>query len=77
MLATDGQRANHDTARIARAVAREPIDLSYEPVTRPFFWPAAEAFKLDKVADDVSQQSYYYAANNFSGIVKLRQQLAV
>ena len=30
------------------------------------FWPTAESFKLEKVADGVTPQGYYYAANNFA-----------
>ena len=29
------------------------------------FWPTAESFRLDKVADGVTPDGYYYAANNF------------
>jgi kynurenine formamidase len=44
----------------------EPIDLSHEYSDQTVFWPTAESFKLDVVADGVTQQGYYYAANNFS-----------
>ena len=44
----------------------EPIDLSHEYSDQTVFWPTAEAFKLDTVADGVTPQGYYYAANNFS-----------
>ena len=30
------------------------------------FWPTAESFKLDKVADGMTEKGYYYAANNFA-----------
>jgi kynurenine formamidase len=43
-----------------------PIDLSHEYSEQTVFWPTAEGFKLDKVADGLTGQGYYYAANNFS-----------
>src|SRR6266850_1485787 len=43
-----------------------PIDLSHDYSDQTVFWPTAESFKLDKVADGVTEQGYYYAANNFS-----------
>ena len=43
-----------------------PIDLSHDYSDQTVFWPTAEGFKLDKVADGVTEQGYYYAANNFS-----------
>ena len=39
-----------------------PHDYSEQTV----FWPTAESFRLDKVADGVTPQGYYYAANNFA-----------
>jgi len=50
----------------ARWPAGPPIDLSHDYSDQTVFWPTAESFKLDKVADGVTQQGYYYAANNFS-----------
>ncbi|HJU42275.1 MAG TPA: cyclase family protein [Vicinamibacterales bacterium] len=41
------------------------VDLSHEYSDRSIFWPTAETFKLEKVADGVTPQGYYYAANNF------------
>jgi kynurenine formamidase len=43
------------------------VDLSYaydEQTT--IFWPTAEGFKLDRVAEGMTPDGYYYAANNFS-----------
>jgi kynurenine formamidase len=31
------------------------------------FWPTGETFRLDKVADGVTDKGYYYASNNYSG----------
>ena len=42
------------------------IDLSHDYSAETVFWPTADPFKLEKVADGVTEQGYYYAANNFS-----------
>lgn len=42
------------------------VDLSHEYSDAAIFWPTAESFKLEKVADGVTPQGYYYAANNFA-----------
>ena len=42
------------------------VDLSYAYDEQTVFWPTAEGFKLDKVAEGVTPDGYYYAANNFS-----------
>jgi len=42
------------------------VDLSHDYSEQTVFWPTAESFKLEKVADGVTDQGYYYAANNFS-----------
>jgi kynurenine formamidase len=44
-----------------------PIDLSHDYSDQTVFWPTAEGFALQKVADGVTPQGYYYAANNFTG----------
>ncbi len=43
------------------------VDLSHEYSSDAIFWPTAEGFRLDKVADGVTDKGYYYAANNFAG----------
>jgi kynurenine formamidase len=43
------------------------VDLSHDYGDETVFWPTAEGFKLEKVADGMTEQGYYYAANNFSG----------
>jgi kynurenine formamidase len=54
----------------APADARWPtgtlVDLSHEYSEQTVFWPTAETFRLEKVADGVTPQGYYYAANNFA-----------
>jgi kynurenine formamidase len=42
------------------------VDLSHAYGDETVFWPTAETFKLDKVADGVTEKGYYYAANNFA-----------
>src|SRR6266571_8530281 len=42
------------------------IDLSHDYSDQTVFWPTAETFRLDTVADGVTPLGYYYAANNFS-----------
>ena len=42
------------------------VDLSHDYSDQTVFWPTAESFKLEKVADGVTPQGYYYAANNFA-----------
>jgi kynurenine formamidase len=41
------------------------VDLSHTYDAATIFWPTAEPFKLDKVADGVTPGGFYYAANNF------------
>lgn len=42
------------------------VDLSHAYDEQTVFWPTAEGFKLEKVADGQTPDGYYYAANNFS-----------
>jgi len=42
------------------------VDLSHDYSSETVFWPTADPFKLEKVADGVTAQGYYYAANNFA-----------
>src|SRR5687768_1245422 len=41
------------------------VDLSHPYDDKAIFWPTAEAFRLEKVADGVTPAGYYYAANDF------------
>jgi kynurenine formamidase len=43
------------------------VDLSHEYSADAIFWPTAEGFRLDVVADGTTPQGFYDAANNFSG----------
>ena len=42
----------------------EIVDLSHAYDSTTIFWPTADAFRLDKVADGITPGGYYYAANN-------------
>jgi kynurenine formamidase len=42
------------------------IDLSHTYDRTTVFWPTAETFRLDVVADGMTAGGYYYAANNFT-----------
>ena len=48
------------------ALSGTVVDLSHEYSDQAIFWPTAESFRLDKVADGMTPQGYYYAANNFA-----------
>jgi kynurenine formamidase len=50
----------------AEFAAGELVDLSHAYDSTTVFWPTAEGFRLEKVADGVTPGGYYYAANNFS-----------
>ena len=52
--------------RPANALSGTYIDLSHDYSDQTVFWPTAESFTLDKVADGMTPQGYYYAANNFA-----------
>lgn len=41
------------------------VDLSHTYDATTVFWPTAETYRLDKVADGITPGGYYYAANNF------------
>jgi kynurenine formamidase len=46
-------------------LAGELVDLSHAYDAGAIFWPTAEPFRLEKVADGVTPAGYYYASNNF------------
>jgi kynurenine formamidase len=56
-------------AKSAAPVAAFPpgrlVDLSHTYDSTTVFWPTAETFRLDVVADGMTPGGYYYAANNF------------
>ena len=52
-------------SRAATFPSGEIIDLSHAYDAQAIFWPTAEAFRLEKVAEGMTPAGYYYAANNF------------
>ncbi len=42
------------------------VDLSHAYDAQTIFWPTSDPFRLEKVADGITDAGYYYAANNFS-----------
>jgi kynurenine formamidase len=40
------------------------VDLSHAYDEQAIYWPTADSFRLDKVADGLTPEGYYYAANN-------------
>jgi kynurenine formamidase len=45
--------------------AGELVDLSHAYDAQAIFWPTAEPFRHEKVADGMTSAGYYYASNNF------------
>jgi kynurenine formamidase len=43
----------------------ELVDLSHPYDSTTIFWPTADPFRLEKVAEGMTPGGYYYAANNF------------
>lgn len=41
------------------------VDLTYPFSAATIYWPTAQGFQLEKVADGETEAGYYYAANNF------------
>jgi kynurenine formamidase len=41
------------------------VDLSHAYDEQTVFWPTSDRFRLEKVADGVTEGGWYYAANNF------------
>ncbi|HWC76880.1 MAG TPA: cyclase family protein [Blastocatellia bacterium] len=46
--------------------AGEWIDLSHAFSSETIYWPTAQAFKKETVAEGMTEQGYYYSAYNFS-----------
>jgi kynurenine formamidase len=43
------------------------VDLSHDLSPESLFWPTAETFRLETVADGVTPGGFYYASNKYSG----------
>jgi kynurenine formamidase len=50
----------------ARFPGGELVDLSHSFDAQTIFWPTSDPFRLEAVADGITEGGYYYAANNFS-----------
>jgi kynurenine formamidase len=48
-----------------RVLQGHVVDLSHAYDASAIFWPTAEPFRLEKVAEGVTPAGYYYASNNF------------
>ena len=62
--------ATGELARAARAIftgeGARWVDLTHAFDERAVYWPTAEPFRLETVADGVTDAGYYYTANRFS-----------
>jgi len=64
---TTAPPSSTDQSNIARPLfpAGTVVDLSHTYDATTIFWPTADPFRLEKVADGITPGGYYYAANNF------------
>jgi len=53
------------SAQQSRWPAGTIVDLSHDYSDQTIFWPTAEPFRLEKVADGITPAGFYYAANDF------------
>ena len=65
LVSACGQPAPQPPAREAAFPSGDLIDLSHAYDANAIFWPTAQPFRLEKVADGMTPGGYYYAANNF------------
>ena len=54
-------------ATTAAPTHRRYVDLSHDLSSQTIFWPTSDPFRLDTVADGITDQGYYYASNNYAG----------
>ena len=43
------------------------MDLTHDLSSESIFWPTGETFRLDRVANGMTDKGYFYASNNYSG----------
>jgi kynurenine formamidase len=55
------------TATAAAPTPARYVDLSHDLGPESIFWPTAETFRLETVADGVTPGGFYYASNKYSG----------
>jgi kynurenine formamidase len=67
VLAACGGPAPAPAAASVPLPAGEFVDLSHTYDASTIFWPTADRFALQKVADGDTPAGFYYAANNFAG----------
>src|SRR5262245_47556302 len=65
LIAAGGCSSPPTSSTTAPFPAGEIVDLSHTYDSSTIFWPTADPFRLEKVADGVTPGGYYYAANNF------------
>jgi kynurenine formamidase len=58
-------QSNAPAASDARLAFSAIVDLSHAYDAGAIFWPTAQPFRLEKVADGMTPEGYYYASNNF------------
>jgi kynurenine formamidase len=49
------------------ATAPRYVDLTHDLSSQSIFWHTGETFRLDSVANGVTDKGYFYASNNYSG----------
>src|SRR5512145_86240 len=66
LAAASCTRVAEAPASAADPLSGTVVDLSHDYSDQSIYWPTVETFRLDKVADGVTPQGYYYASNNFA-----------
>jgi len=66
-IALTGCGTQSTPAQAPAASNERYVDLTHDLSSESIFWPTGETFRLDKVADGVTDKGYYYASNNYSG----------
>jgi kynurenine formamidase len=65
--ASPAQQTPSSTSAAPAAAAARYVDLTHDLSGESIFWPTAETFRLETVADGVTAGGYYYASNKYSG----------
>jgi kynurenine formamidase len=52
---------------VSPAATARYVDLTHDLDAESLFWPTAERFRLETVADGVTDGGFYYASNKYSG----------
>lgn len=59
-------QATLDVAAVFDGSAGRWVDMSYDYSKETLYWPTADGFQLESVADGFTDLGYYYKANNFT-----------